>query len=172
MAILAEVSHEGQMTDFSIRRGRLGEEGLILALLTELAEYEKLTAVFHVTAEAIRRDCLGAQPLLNCDLAFAGEAPAGLASWYWRYSSFAARRAIYLEDLYVRPAFRGKGYGKALLAHLAQTAVAAGASRVDWAVLDWNKPSIDFYDSLGARAVTGWHDYRLEGEALTRLGGG
>ena len=160
------------MADFHIRRARLGEEDIVLALLTELAEYEKLMHAFKITAETIRRDYLSERPLLNCDLVFDGETPAGVASWYWMYSSFAAKRAIYLEDLFVRPVFRGRGYGKALLAHLAKTAVEAGANRVDWSVLDWNKPSIDFYDSLGARAVTGWYVYRLEGEALNKLGGG
>ena len=156
----------------TIRPARKGEEALILSLLTELADYEKLLDKFHITLDVIRRDYLGAQPLLNCDLAFDGESPAGMASWYWMYSSFAAKRAIYLEDLLVRPAFRGKGYGKSLLAHLARTAVQAGAERIDWSVLDWNKPSIDFYEGIGARAVTGWYVYRLEAEALQRLGGG
>jgi GNAT superfamily N-acetyltransferase len=156
----------------TIRPARKGEEALILALLTELADYEKLLDKFHITLDVIRRDYLGERPLLNCDLAFEGDAPAGIASWYWMYSSFAAKRAIYLEDLYVRPAFRGKGYGKSLLAHLAKTAVGAGAERIDWSVLDWNKPSIDFYEGIGARAVTGWYVYRLEAEALQKLGGG
>ncbi|MBV9044652.1 MAG: GNAT family N-acetyltransferase [Alphaproteobacteria bacterium] len=158
------------MAALSIRKAREGEEGLILTLMRELAEYEKLLDVFHVTEEVIRRDYLCAQPLLNCDLAFEGETPVGVATWYWMYASFAAKRALYLEDLFVRPAFRGKGYGKALLTHLAQTAVAADAARVDWSVLDWNKPSIEFYDSLGARPVKGWYTYRLEGTALQALG--
>jgi GNAT superfamily N-acetyltransferase len=158
------------MDQFSMRAGRLGDEALILQLLLELAEYEKLVEKFHITEEVIRRDYLAARPLLNCDLAFAGDKPVGIATWYWNYSSFAAKRAIYLEDLFVRPQFRGKGYGKKLLAHLARTAVAAGALCVDWSVLDWNKPSIEFYDSLGARPVTGWTVYHLEGEALKKLG--
>ena len=158
------------MTEFHIRRARQGEEEAILALLTELAEYERLLDKFHITAEIVRRDYLGERPMLQCDLIEADGAAAGLATWYWMYSSFAAKRAIYLEDLFVRPAFRGRGYGKALLAHLARTAVEAGAFRVEWEVLDWNKPSIDFYDSLGARATSGWFTYRLEGEALKRLG--
>lgn len=157
---------------FAIRPARSGEEKLILSLLTELAEYEKLLDKFHITLDVIRRDYLGDRPLLNCDLAFEGEKPAGIASWYWTYSSFAATRAIYLEDLFVRPALRGKGYGKALLAHLAETAVAAGAGVVEWSVLDWNMPSIDFYEGIGARADKGWYVYRLEGEALKKLGGG
>jgi diamine N-acetyltransferase len=160
------------LTALTIRRARPGDEGRVLALLRELAEYEKLLEVFHITEEAIRRDYLGAQPLCNCDLVFAGEAAVGVMSWYWIYSSFAAKRAIYLEDLFVQPAQRGKGYGKTLLAHLAKTAVAADCQRVDWSVLDWNKPSIDFYESIGARQNGGWYGYRLEGAALKALGAG
>jgi GNAT superfamily N-acetyltransferase len=159
------------MTELSIRRAQAGDEALILALLRELAEYEKLLDVFHVTQDVIARDYLGAQPLVQCDLAFAGDVPVGVMTWYWTYASFAAKRAIYLEDLFVRPAARGKGHGKALLVHLAKTGAAVGAQRVEWSVLDWNKPSIEFYDSLGARPVSGWYVYRLEGEALKTLGG-
>ena len=160
------------MDEFTIRQGRSGDEALILQLLVELAEYEKLLEKFHINEDVIRRDYLGAEPLLNCDLAFAGNEAVGIATWYWNYSSFAAKRAIYLEDLFVRPTVRGKGYGKALLAHLARTALAAGARSVDWSVLDWNRPSIKFYDSLGARPVTGWIVYRLEGDALVTMGRG
>ena len=156
----------------TIRPARKGEEALILSLLTELADYEKLLDKFHITLDVIRRDYLGEQPLLNCDLAFDGESPAGMASWYWMYSSFAAKRAIYLEDLFVRPAFRGKGYGKSLLAHLARTAVQAGAERIDWSVLDWNKPSIDFYEGIGAKRVDGWYVYRLQDDALRKMANG
>ncbi|HUO89052.1 MAG TPA: GNAT family N-acetyltransferase [Rhizomicrobium sp.] len=158
------------MPELVIRNARAGEEDLILALMRELAEYEKLLDVFRVTAAVIRRDYFGARPLLNCDLAFEGDEAAGIATWYWKYSSFAATRAIYLEDLFVRPAFRGKGYGKALLAHLAKAAVGAGANAVDWSVLDWNQPSIDFYEGIGARRNAGWYVYRLEGDALKALG--
>src|SRR5476649_2661994 len=132
------------MRELSIRRARQGDETLIVKLLLELAEYEKLLDKFHITEDVVRRDYVSAQPLIQCDLSFEGDTPAGIASWYWMYSSFAAKRAIYLEDLYVRPSFRGKGYGKALLAHLAKTAVDAGAQCVDWSVLDWNTPSIEF----------------------------
>jgi len=157
------------MDQFSIRQSQLGDEALIFQLLLELAEYEKLLEKFHVSEDVIRRDYLGTHPLLHCDLAFEGGAPVGVATWYWKYSSFAAKRAIFLEDLFVRPEFRGKSYGKKLLGHLARAALAAGAKNVEWSVLDWNKPSIDFYDSLGARPVEGWIVYGLEGEALNRL---
>jgi GNAT superfamily N-acetyltransferase len=160
------------MTIFSIRRARPGDEAAVLALLSELAGYEKLLDTFNITAEIVRRDYLGTQPLCHCDLALEGGTPVGVASWYWTYASFAAARGLYLEDLFVRPAARGRGYGKALLAHLAQTALAAGAVRVNWSVLDWNKPSIEFYDSLGARPHDGWLEYRLEGDALAKLAGG
>ena len=159
------------MTRFHIRRARPGDEDAILALLTALADYEKLLDKFHIDASVIRRDYLGERPMLQCDLVETDGAPAGLATWYWMYSSFAAKRAIFLEDLFVSPSARGHGLGKALLAHLAQTAVAAGALRVEWEVLDWNRPSIDFYDRLGAKPVDGWLTYRLEGEALAALGG-
>lgn len=142
---------------------------MILALLTELAAYEKLLDIFKITREVISRDYLSAQPLCNCDLGFEGDRPVGVGTWYWTYTSFAAARGIYLEDLFVRPEFRGRGYGKAFLVHLAKQAVAADASRVEWSVLDWNKPSIEFYELLGARRHDGWSGYRLTGEALKKL---
>lgn len=160
------------MTGLTIRRARRGDEALALTLLRELADYEKLLDKFFIDEAVIRRDYLSAQPLCNADLAFEDDAPVGIASWYWKYASFAARRVLFLEDLFVRPAFRGMGYGKTLLAHLAKTAVAEGGGIVDWTVLDWNKPSIDFYEGIGARPVEGWIVYRLEGEAARKLAKG
>ena len=153
---------------YAIRSARAGDEDVIVALLHDLAEYEKLLDKFHVTRDVVARDYLSAQPLCQCELAFDGDEAAGIATWRWTYASFAAARSIYLEDLFVRPAFRGRGYGKALLAHLAKTAAEAGAARVEWQVLDWNKPSIDFYEGIGARPVGGWLTYRLEGDALEK----
>lgn len=159
------------MSDLMIRRAVAGDEDLIFTLLFELAEYEKLTHAFMLTKEVIARDFFGPAPAAYCDLAYAGNAPVGLATWYWIYTTFAAARGIYLEDLYVREAFRGLGYGKALLAHLARTAVDSGAVRVDWSVLNWNKPSIEFYESIGAKAVDEWTIYRLTGAPLEKLAG-
>lgn len=159
------------MTNLTIRPAVAGEEGLILDLLRELADYEKLLDVFHITQDVVRRDYLGEAPLCFADLAFAGETPVGIATWYWKYASFAARRVIHLEDLFVRPAMRGHGYGLALLRHLAKKAVAVNGA-VDWFVLDWNTPSIKFYDSIGAKPVAGWLSYRLEGEAAKTLADG
>jgi GNAT superfamily N-acetyltransferase len=157
------------MTKKIIRRAGNGDETIVLSLLRELADYEKLLDRFHITEEIVRRDYLGAQPLLNCDIAFDGDAPAGVATWYWTYHSFAARRGIFLEDLFVKPDVRGKGYGKALLAHLARNAVQAGGGQVEWEVLDWNEPSIAFYESIGAKRQGGWFTYRLQDEALKKM---
>ena len=158
------------MSAFTIRSAKSGDEDIILALLYELAEYEKLQAKFKVTREIVARDYLGEHPAIHTALAYAGEKPAGVATWYFTYSTFAAARGAYLEDLFVRPEFRGKGIGKALLAHVARQAAAAGAAHVEWVVLDWNEPSIRFYESLGAERIKGWHVYRLGGGALIKLG--
>lgn len=157
------------MSALVIRAGRLGDEDAILTLLHELAEYERLDHRFHLTREAIARDLLCETPRLCVDLALLGEEPAGLMSWYWTYSSFAAARGIHLEDFYVRGPLRGRGIGRKLLAHLARRAVEEGAVRIDWAVLPWNRPSIDFYENIHAERVDEWHVYRLSGEALLNL---
>ncbi len=137
---------------------------------TNTAEYEKPTDKFRITREIVTRDYLSAQPLIQCEIALEADAPIGIATWYFTYSSFAAKRGIYLEDLFVRPAARGHGYGKALLAHLAARAREHGADRLDWAVLTWNASAIKFYESLGAKAVSDWHIYRLAGDALAKMG--
>ncbi len=155
---------------FTIRAAQSGDEDLILTLLKELAEYEKLTDKFKITREIIARDFLGERAALRVDLLYDGDKPSGIATWYFTYNSFAAARGIFLEDLFVRPQYRGRGYGKALLAYLAQQAAQTGAVRIEWSVLDWNKPSIDFYESIGAKRLEGWFNFRLDGEALTRLG--
>jgi GNAT superfamily N-acetyltransferase len=159
------------MSALSIRHAHLGDEDLILTLLRELAVYEKIEARFKLTAEALQRDFLCAAPRCFCELAFHGDEPAGVMTWYRVYSSFIAVRGIFLEDLYVRPAYRGKGYGKALLAHLAKQAVSEGALYIDWFVLDWNQPSIEFYERLRAEPIKGWFSYRLGGDALEDLAG-
>ncbi len=157
------------MASCTIRMAQKGDETLIVSLLRELAEYEKLLDRFHITPDVVTRDYLGISPAIFCDLAFEGEKPAGIATWYWSYGSFAAMRQIFLADLFVRPEFRGKHYGRALLANLARRVIAHGGGGIDWEVLDWNKPSIDFYDSLGATESKGWLTYNLAGEALVRL---
>ena len=156
------------MSNYSIRPARSGDEAAIVALLRDLAAYEKLLDRFHITSDVVMRDYLCEQPLVFCDLLFDGETPAGIATWYWTYGSFAAARKAYLADLFVRPEFRGKHYGKALIGHLAKQVVTKGGVAIDWEVLDWNKPSIDFYDNLGAASIKNWIAYNLSGDALLR----
>ena len=154
------------MSVFSIRAAQDADAPVIVALLAELAGYEKLLDRFTLTERMVRRDMLG--DACHCDLAFAGDAACGIATWFWTYKSFRARRGLFVEDLYVRPDFRGRGLGKLLLTHLAAKARSAGGF-LEWQVLDWNAPSIAFYQSLGATPVKDWLTYRLEGEALERL---
>ena len=155
------------MSDSAIRAALAADANLIVCLLRELADYEKLHDGFSLAEDAVTRDMMGAA--CHCDLVFVGDEAAGLACWYWTYKSFRARRGLFIEDLYVRPPFRGRGLGKALLAHLAGKARAADGF-LEWQVLDWNTPSIEFYKSLGARPLGQWLSYRLDGESLERLG--
>jgi GNAT superfamily N-acetyltransferase len=152
---------------FSIRDAAGGDERHILALVAELAAYEKAPPV-TLTQDKIARDMLGEARLCTCHLLLAGDAPAGLAVWYPIYRTFPALRGVYVEDLYVRPEFRGQGGGKTLLAHMARMA-RDQQGFLEWRALDWNKPARDFYEGLGAVAIPEWIGYRLQGEALERL---
>jgi len=153
----------------SIRPAHPGDAGLVLAFIRELAEYEKLSDECVATEAMIEAALFGATPRAFCDIAEWQGAPAGFALWFLNFSTFAGTPGIYLEDLFVRPSHRGKGIGKALMAHLARKCAASGWSRLQWAVLDWNTPSIDFYKSLGAEMLDEWTGVRLSGDALTRL---
>ena len=155
----------------SIHRARPEESRLIFALLCELAEYEKLTHEVEATEADIAAALFCDHPKLFCEIAEWNGEVAGFAVWFLNCSTFAGRFGIYLEDLFVRPHLRGNGIGKALLAHLAKTCVENGWARLQWAVLDWNEPSIAFYKSLGAVMLDDWTLCRVTGPALTRLAG-
>ena len=155
-----------------IRRARPDEAGLVLSLVRELAEYEKLLHEVEATEAMIGEALFGSNVRLFCDIAeWNGEA-AGFAVWFINFSTFSGRSGIYLEDLFVRPEQRGKGIGKALLSHLAKECVSNGWSRLQWSVLDWNTPSIEFYQSLGADLMDEWTVCRIGGPALTALAEG
>jgi GNAT superfamily N-acetyltransferase len=142
----------------------------ILTLIRELAEYEKLLHEV-VASEALLREALfGARPVVECVLAQVEGRPVGFALYFFNFSTFLARPGLYLEDLYVRPEHRGQGIGESLLRHLAQIAVKRGCGRMEWAVLDWNRRAIDFYQKMGAVWVKDWTTFRVSGEALKRLG--
>lgn len=153
----------------TVRVATLADAPLILSFIRELAEYERLLHEVEATEADIRRDLFGENPRSFCEIAEHGGRPVGFALWFYNYSTFRGRAGIYLEDLFVRPEARGVGAGKALLARLARRCVDAELGRLEWAVLNWNTPSIQFYDSLGATAKTEWTVRRLDGEALERL---
>ncbi len=142
---------------------------LILRFIRALATYEKLLPEVEATEEKLGATLFGPRPAAECVLAFAdGDTPAGFAIFFPNYSTFLARPGLYLEDLFVSPEFRGHGIGKALLLHLAGLAHQRGCGRMEWSVLDWNQPAIDFYESLGAERKTEWTICRLSGPALAQ----
>jgi GNAT superfamily N-acetyltransferase len=153
----------------AIRPARSDDAALIHAFILELAEYERLAHEAVVTVADVEGALFGEPARAFCDIAEADGKPVGFALWFYNFSTFHGRAGIWLEDLYVRPAHRGAGAGKALLAQLARRCLAEGLRRLDWAVLDWNAPSIAFYDRLGALNLDDWTTRRLTGEALERL---
>ena len=156
----------------TIRRARPREAGLVLSFVRELAEYEKLFHEVEATEAMIEVALFGSNPRLFCEIAEWNGEPAGFAVWFINFSTFSGRSGIYLEDLFVRSEQRGNGIGKALLAHLAKRCVDNGWSRLQWSVLDWNAPSIEFYKSLGAVLMDEWTVCRIGGPALTALAQG
>ena len=141
----------------------------ILAFIAELADYEKEPASAIATHDDILRDGFGPVPRFRCLIAEWNGQPVGFALFFYNYSTWKGRAGLYLEDLFVRPAYRGKGIGKALFCEVAAIAVREGCPRFEWAVLDWNTPAIDFYNSLGATPMSEWTTMRLTGDALANL---
>ena len=155
---------------FEIREATESDVPLILQFIRDLAEYEKLAHLVVATEEQLRSTLFGAVRLAEVLIASEDGAPAGFALFFHNYSTFLGQPGIYLEDLFVKPEFRGRGYGKALLVRLAQIARDRNCGRVEWAVLNWNEPAIAFYKSLGARPMDEWTVFRLTGEELERMG--
>lgn len=158
------------MSGLSIRSAGPADAALVLKFVRDLAEYEKLAHEVGAGIADIERDLFGSSPKVFCELAFWEGAPAGFALWYYTYSTFQGRHGIWLEDLFVEPSLRGKGIGKSLLVDLARRCVRENLGRFEWAVLDWNAPSIEFYRSQGAVFMSEWERCRLAGDALQRLG--
>jgi GNAT superfamily N-acetyltransferase len=144
---------------------------LILELIRALAEYEKLAHACIATAEQLERTLFGRRPYAEAIIAEWNGEPAGFALFFHNYSTFLAQPGIYLEDLFVKPEFRGKGIGKALLVRLAQIAEARDCGRIEWSVLNWNEPSIGFYKRLGAAPLEDWTVFRVTGAGLAKLAG-
>jgi diamine N-acetyltransferase len=155
----------------AIRRAEPADAALVFDLVCELADYEKLRHEVDATPDTIAQALFAPEPKLFCDLAEWNGRPAGFAVWFLNFSTFRGRHGVYLEDLFVRPACRGRGIGKALMRKLARTCLDNGYARFEWAVLDWNAPSIAFYESIGAEIKGEWKICRLSGAALARLAG-
>lgn len=152
--------------EVGIRRASPEDAALICDFICELAAYERLAGECQATPEAVAVSLFASNPRVFCEIAEWEDEPAGFALWFYSYSTFHAKHGIYLEDLYVRPQFRGRGLGKALIVELARRALSESCGRFEWSVLDWNEPSIAFYESLGARPMKDWTAFRLEGDAL------
>ena len=157
------------MSGLVIREARTGDEDAIFAFLWAFAEFEKLTHAFRLSREIIVRDFLGERRRVQCAIAEWEREPAGLMIWYRNYSTFQAAPVFYLEDLYVEPELRRRGIGTAFLKHLAGQALKEGAVRIDWIVLDWNAPAIDFYTRIGARLAKDWRICGLGADSLAAL---
>ena len=157
------------MPELDIRSATEDDVPLILNLIKELAEYERLSHEVIATEEALRDSLFGGRQVAEALLGFLEDDPAGFALFFHNFSTFLGKPGIYLEDLYVRPEFRGAGVGRALLVHLAKLAKERNCGRLEWSVLDWNEPAIGFYKGIGASPVSGWTAYRVTGEALEDL---
>ena len=143
---------------------------LILQLIRELAEYERAPHEAVATEPQLRDVLFGAKPAAEVLLAFAEDEPVGFAVYFFNFSTWLGRPGLYLEDLFVRPEVRGKGYGRALLKRLAQIAQERACGRMEWAVLNWNEPAIGFYKKLGAKPMDEWTVFRLTSDGIARLG--
>lgn len=156
----------------TLRRAGKDDVGLILELITDLARYERLEHQVVASKADLERTLFGAKPCAEVLIAEAGQQPAGFALYFQNYSTFLARPGIYLEDLFVKPQFRGQGIGLELLRELARIAIGRKCARLDWMVLDWNSQAIAFYEQIGASRTDAFCPYRLEGEALQLLAQG
>jgi len=159
---------------FTLRPATPEDVPLILQFIKDLAEYERLSHLVVATEEQLRKTLFGERRLAEVILGFEGEEAAAIALFFHNYSTFLSKPGIYLEDLFVRPEFRRKGYGEIMLSQLANIAVERDCGRLEWSVLDWNQPAIDFYKSLGAKPMDEWTVFRLTGESLEAMaeGGG
>ena len=159
----------GRAPSYVIRPVTPDDMEVLANLVRELAVYERLEEFAKATPDDLRRHLFGPRPAAEAAVAEVVGQPVGFALWYATFSTFRGRPGLYLEDLFVRPEFRGRGIGKALLATIARLAVERGCGKLEWSVLNWNEPAIGFYRALDARPLDEWMVYRLDGEPLRRL---
>ncbi len=154
---------------FDIRRAENEDTAILLELIRGLAEYEKLLHLVTATEATLRDALFGSRPGAEASIGFLGQQPIGFAVYFHNFSTFLGKRGLWLEDLFVQPAHRRRGYGRALFLHVAHIAHERGCGRFEWSALDWNEPAIRFYKSMGAVALDDWTTYRVTGDALARL---
>jgi len=159
-------------TEFKIRQATENDVPVLLSFIRQLAEYERMSNEAVLTEEILRQSLFGPRPAAEALLGYLGDEPVAFAVFFHNFSTFLGRPGMYLEDLFVVPEMRGKGFGKAMLVELAKIARERKCGRFEWAVLDWNEPAIKFYKSLGAVAMDEWTIFRVTGKALDRLAGG
>jgi GNAT superfamily N-acetyltransferase len=157
------------MNQFRIAAAQPGDIPAVLAMIRGLAEFERLAHLCVATEDQLSDALFAPDATAEVIVAWEGDESAGFALFFHNFSTFLGRRGLYLEDLFIRPQFRGRGYGRALLIHLARLAVARGCGRFEWAVLDWNDKAIGFYRALGATVLPDWRITRVAGEALSTL---
>ena len=155
--------------NLEIRKGTIEDSEIILGFIKKLAEYEKLSHQVTASIDKIKETIFSGSSNAETLLAFYQKQPVGFALYFYNYSTFKAMKGLYLEDLFVNPDMRGKGFGKKLLAHLAMIAKDEGCGRFEWSVLDWNEPAIKFYKNIGAEVMDEWTGYRLEEEGINNL---
>ena len=142
---------------------------LLLAFVRELAEFEKLSHEVVATEALLRENLFGPRKCADAVVAYLEQTPVATGIYFYTFSTFLGKPGMYVEDIYVRPEFRSRGFGRAIFVHLARVAAERGCGRMEWSVLDWNKKAIDFYENLGAKPTDEWKKYRLTGAALTQL---
>lgn len=160
-----------KIPDFAIRPATVADVPIILELIRQLAAYERAPNEVVATEEQLANVLFGPRPAAEVVLAFEGKTPVGFAIFFHNFSTWLGRPGLYLEDLFVRPEARGRGYGRALLVYLAKIADDRGCGRMEWAVLDWNDPAIEFYRKLGAKPLDEWRIFRLTRDGIARLAG-
>jgi len=160
---------KSDLPGFAIRRATVADVGTILNLIRDLATYERAPDQVTATEQQLVDVLFGKKPAAEVLLAFEGEESVGFAVYFYNFSTWLGRPGLYLEDLFVRPEHRGKGYGRALLVELARIARDRGCGRMEWAVLDWNEPAIEFYRKLGAKPMDEWTVFRLKADGIAKL---